>query len=89
MSSALRSMQKRLSKKLRRGLNTKGEEKGSAQMPRKQHGGEGLQWLTKNHAVRHADKDCRKCHGTGVVQTAYVKDGKAKRLACSCVPVTS
>lgn len=87
MSSILKKMnRKRGKKRLRPGTNTRGNKPGRAAKLRHAQG-PGLRFLTKNHDLKHADPDCRICHGTGTKQTAYVQDGKTRLLACSCVPV--
>jgi len=85
MSSGIRSMIKRMKSQRRAGFNTRGNKPGPAQSERQRPGGVGLQFLTKEHDLKAADKKCRMCHGTGVVKSTYVKDGKARELVCSCV----
>jgi hypothetical protein len=91
MSSSIRRLQKQKSNRKRTRLNSRGKQPGPAQTPasgryRGYHAPK-LRWLTDKHDLAKVDKDCRECHGTGVVQSAYVDKGKSKPLACACVPM--
>jgi hypothetical protein len=94
-------MSSRLSKiakpnRRRKGLNTRGDVPGFAQMPTMvqkahmdRHGQGGFRTKTDDHDMERADKGCRICHGTGAIKTAYVdtKSNRAACLVCSCVPM--
>lgn len=94
MSSSIRKIATR--NKTRKGLNSRGKRPGLPYTPsRSKYAGPRRPQLSKlndKHDLSKADKDCRTCHGTGVVVTPYairVEGNKRQslRLACGCVPL--
>jgi hypothetical protein len=89
MSSILKKMARgKHGKRKRSGTNTRGRKIAAGGAGRRRNvQGPGYQFVTKQHDLERADPECRTCHGTGTKPTAYVQDGKARLLACSCVPM--
>jgi hypothetical protein len=89
MSSALRTIQKRIGNKPRSGRNTRGNRKGPAaqqkQTPRRvYHAPVDDDGNPLPLDLSKADPGCNKCYGTGK-RGIHDPGGRAVKMACDCV----